>query len=78
MIGKELGSMFNASGAQGVSVKDNTIFFEPEKMANIRGQIADVKVTSDGLLVTFATSRQQPQRSAQALKPQPAKQSASQ
>jgi hypothetical protein len=73
MIGKELGSMFNASGAQGVSVKDNTIFFEPEKMANIRGQIADVKVTSDGLLVTFATARQQPQRSAQALKRQPAK-----
>jgi hypothetical protein len=79
MVGKELGSMFNASSTEGVTVKDNTIFFQPEKMANIRGEISDVKVSSEGLLVTFGAAKQQPQRATKTAKRQPAKaQSASQ
>jgi hypothetical protein len=58
MLGKELGSMFNANGTEGVTVKDNTIFFQPEKMANIRGEIANVQVTSEGLTVTFVPTKQ--------------------
>jgi hypothetical protein len=58
MLGKQLGSMFKAGGTEGVTVKDNTIFFQPEKMANIRGEIANVQVTSEGLTVTFVPTKQ--------------------
>jgi hypothetical protein len=73
MVGKQLGSMFNSGSTEGVTVKDNTIFFQPEKMANIRGQIADVKVSSEGLLVTFGAPKQQTQRAANAPRRQPAR-----
>jgi hypothetical protein len=58
----ELGSLINPQAARGVTVQENSILFEPEKLANIRGHMTKVQVSPEGLVVDFG----QPQKQAQA------------
>lgn len=57
MLGAELGSIVGGQ-TEGVTVNENTLTFRPENLANIRGQIAAVNVTSEGLAVTFGAPAQ--------------------
>jgi hypothetical protein len=54
MIGKHLDSMLKSESVGGVAVKDDTIIFEPEKIAHVRGRIIAAKVNPKGLFVSFA------------------------
>ena len=54
MLGKHLDTLLHSETVGGVSVKDDTIIFEPEKIAHVRGRIASTQVTPQGLLVKFA------------------------
>jgi hypothetical protein len=66
MLGKHLESMLKSESIGGVTAKGDTIIFEPEKIAHVRGRIASAEVTPQGLSVKFAA--QEP-RQAAALKP---------
>lgn len=66
MLGKHLDSMLKSESIGGVVAKGDTIIFEPEKIAHVRGRIASAEVTPQGLKVKFAP---QEQREAAALKP---------
>jgi hypothetical protein len=54
MLGKHLETMLKSENVGGVTVKKDTIIFEPEKIAHVRGRITSAQVTSKGLLVTFS------------------------
>jgi len=66
MLGKHPDSMLQSESIGGVIAKGDTIIFEPEKIAHVRGRIAYAEVTPQGLNVKFAP---QEQRETAALKP---------
>jgi hypothetical protein len=59
MLGKHLDNLLQSETVGGVSVKDDTIIFEPEKIAHVRGRIASTEVTTQGLFVKFAAQETQ-------------------
>jgi hypothetical protein len=59
MLGKHLDTLLQSESVGGVSVKDDTILFEPEKIAHVRGHIQSAQVTPQGLAVKFAPQEAQ-------------------
>ncbi len=54
MIGDHLSSVMRVNGmGGGVSVNENTILFAPEKIAHLRGHIASVEATPEGLTLRY-------------------------
>jgi hypothetical protein len=60
MVGAELSSLINSQATRGVTVQENTILFEPEKLANIRGQLTRVQISGDALVIHFAPAQKRP------------------
>ena len=58
MLGKHLDSMLQSESIGGVRVNNDTIIFEPEKIAHVRGRIASADVKPEGLLVKFVPVEQ--------------------
>ncbi|MGZ4815053.1 MAG: hypothetical protein ACXVZV_06580 [Terriglobales bacterium] len=54
MLGKHLSSLMQSESVNGVTVKGDTLIFEPEQIAHVRGYIVWAEVTPRGLLVKFA------------------------
>lgn len=53
MVGDHLSSLLHSGSMKGVMVKDNTIVFETEQIANVKGHIASADVTPQGLFLKF-------------------------
>lgn len=53
MVGVELGSMLNPGSKNGVVIKDDDLYFQPEKLGHVRGHILHVQVSGDNLIVDF-------------------------
>ncbi len=56
MVGDHLSNLLHSESVKGVMVKDNTIVFETEQIANVRGHIASADVTPQGLFLKFTES----------------------
>jgi hypothetical protein len=61
MVGVHLASLVNSGQVNGVVAKDDTLTFEPDKIANVQGKITKAYVTGDGVEIAFgaASNRQQ-------------------
>lgn len=57
MVGMHLSSLLQSEQAQGVTAQGNTLIFEPDKIAHIKGRISAVRLTPKGIDVSFADSR---------------------
>ena len=53
MLGDHLSNLLKSESVKGVMVKDNTIVFQTEQIANVKGHIASADVTPQGLLLKF-------------------------
>ncbi len=53
MVGVELGSMLNPGSKEGVVIKEDDLYFQPEKLGHIRGHIQHVQVSGNNLIVDF-------------------------
>lgn len=53
MIGKNLGTMLHSESVKGVVAEGDTLIFEPEQIAHVKGHIASADVTPNGLLIKF-------------------------
>lgn len=53
MVGKHLSSVLGFKGVNGVQVEGNVMSFSPEKVAHLRGYIASVEATPDGLTLHY-------------------------
>ncbi len=53
MVGKHLSSVLGFKGVSGVQVEGNVMSFSPEKVAHLRGYIASVEATPDGLTLHY-------------------------
>lgn len=54
ILGDHLSSLLHSESVKGVVVKDNTIVFQTEQIAHVRGHIASADVTPQGLFVKFS------------------------
>jgi hypothetical protein len=54
MIGVHLASLMQSEHVDGVQARGDTLIFDPEKIAHVRGQITDIKVNAGGLAISFA------------------------
>ena len=57
-LGKHLDTLIQSESTGGVAVENDTLIFEPEKIAHVTGRIESVSVTKDGLLLKFAAPEQ--------------------
>ena len=55
MLGKHLSTLMQSESVNGVLVRGDTIIFQPEQIAHVRGHIVSADVRPDGLFVKFAT-----------------------
>ncbi len=53
MLGMQLGSILNPGSNKGVTVKDETIVFDPAEIGNISGHIERLQVSGQDLVVDF-------------------------
>ncbi len=53
LVGQHLGSMVGFKGVSGVEVNENVISFSPEKIAHLKGYIASVDTTPQGLTLHY-------------------------
>ncbi len=70
MLGMQLGSILNPGSNKGVTVKDETIVFDPAQIGNISGHIERLQVSGQDLVVDFG---QPPSTMAQAKGAKPRK-----
>ena len=54
MIGEDLNAMLNLKGMKGIKVEDNSLAFSPEAVAHLRGHIASVSTSPQGLTLRYA------------------------
>lgn len=55
-LGVELGDMINPGRGKGVTAKDDDLYFDPEKLGDIRGRISHVEVDAkNNLVVDFGS-----------------------
>jgi hypothetical protein len=57
MLGMHLSSLLQSEQTQGVVAQGNTLVFEPDKIAHIKGRISAVRLTPKGIDISFADSR---------------------
>ncbi len=57
-LGKHISSLMQSESVNGIIVKGDTIIFEPEQIAHVRGHIVSADVTPKGLFVKFAQLEQ--------------------
>lgn len=60
MVGVHLGSLLGSESVDGVVAKDDTLMFQPAKIAYLRGRITSARISTDGLTITFGQPAQQP------------------
>ena len=60
-LGAHLSSLLRSESVNGVIAKDDTLIFEPDKIAHVRGKIASADLKADGLTIVFAPSASQQQ-----------------
>ncbi len=53
LVGQHLGSMVGFKGVSGVEVNENVISFSPEKIAHLKGYIASVDTTPQGIKLHY-------------------------
>jgi hypothetical protein len=56
MVGMHLSSLLQ-SEQEGVVTQGNTLIFQPDKIAHIQGRISAVRLTPQGIAISFADSR---------------------
>ncbi len=54
VVGEHLASVIGLKGVDGVSVDGNSILFSPERVAHLKGYIASVETTQQGLILRYA------------------------
>ena len=53
LVGKDLNAMLQLKGAKGITVQDDTLSFSPEQVAHLRGYIASVSTSPQGLTLRY-------------------------
>ncbi len=53
MIGVELGNLVKSESSKGIITQADSIFFDPEALAHIKGHIAKAQITDNKLEVSF-------------------------
>ena len=59
MLGKHLDTLMQSETVGGVSVQGDTIVFEPEKIAHVRGRISMAEISPQGLALKFSPQERQ-------------------
>lgn len=59
MIGLQVGNVMHLQKSEGVITQENSLFFDPEKLAHIVGHIGRAEVRNDRLEVTFSRIHKQ-------------------
>jgi hypothetical protein len=53
MLGDNLGSLMKSDQANGITVEQNTILFNPQKIVHVRGNLSSAKALPDGLAADY-------------------------
>ena len=57
LVGEHLNAILKLNGVDGVKIDGNALSFSPEKVAHLKGHIAQVITSADGLTLRYATDR---------------------
>ena len=57
MVGAELNSVLQLKGMSGITIEDNALSFSPEQVAHLKGHIASVTTSAEGLTLRYTSER---------------------
>ena len=57
MVGAELNSVLQLKGMSGITIEDNALSFSPEQVAHLKGHIASVTTSAEGLTLLYTSER---------------------
>jgi hypothetical protein len=52
-IGMHLASLLQSDQVNGITAKDDTLIFDPSKIAHVRGNITTLSLTTKGMAISF-------------------------